>query len=179
MNRKLIEIFERANERFLNENKKFIMSGVAERSLCSTLAQCLYLEISNSEFSQYHVDVEYNRNNGQVKTIYNDDLKVVSIICDLIVYSRGEIVEKDNLIAVEMKKSYRPLEEKEKDRARLVALTRDSYDGVWSFDGKTLPEHVCGYELGVYYEIDKKRNSLLIEYYVKGERIRSYQRTIY
>ena len=45
-----------------------------------------------------------DRNNGRVKTIYNNDLKVVTIICDLIVHSRGEIVEKDNLIALEMKK---------------------------------------------------------------------------
>lgn len=179
MKKKLIEIFERANERFLNENTGFIMSNVAERSLCSTLAQCLYLEISNSIFSKYHVDVEYNRNKGMVKTIYNDELEVVSIVCDLIVHSRGEIVEKDNLIALEMKKSYRSLQEKEKDRARLVALTRDSYDGVWSFDGKTLPEHVCGYELGIYYEINKKHNLILIEYYAKGEKIRNYQRVIY
>lgn len=178
MKEKLIGIFERANERFLNENIDFIVSNVSERSLCSTLAQCIYLEINNSIFANYHVDVEYNRNKGKVKTIYNDDLEVVSIVCDLIVHSRGEIVEKDNLIALEMKKSYRALKEKEKDRTRLVALTRDSYDGVWSFDGKTLPEHVCGYELGIYYEIDKKTNLILIEYYAKGEKIRSYQRTI-
>lgn len=79
------------------------MSNVAERSLCSTLAQCLYLEIRHSKYSRYYVDIEYNRNNGRVKTIYNDDLKIVTIICDLIVYSRGEIVAKDNLIALEMK----------------------------------------------------------------------------
>ncbi len=97
-----------------------------------------------------------DRNNGRIKTIYNEDLKVVTIICDLIVHSRGEIVEKDNLIALEMKKAYRSMQEKENDKARLVALTKDSYDGVWSFDGKTLPEHVCGYDLGIYYEIDSK-----------------------
>ena len=178
MKEKLIEIFERANERFLSENIDFIVSNVSERSLCSTLAQCIYLEINNSIFANYHVDVEYNRNKGKVKTIYNDDLEVVSIVCDLIVHSRGEIVEKDNLIALEMKKTYRSQKEKEKDRARLVALTRDSYDGVWSVDGKTLPVYVCGYELGIYYEIDKKCNLLFIEYYAKGEKIKSYQRAI-
>ena len=68
--------------------------------------------------------------------INNDDLKVVTIICDLIVHNRGEIVEKDNLIALEMKKAYRSMQEKENDKARLVALTKDSYDGVWSLDGK-------------------------------------------
>ena len=159
MENELIDIFERANKRFLGENVSSIKSNVAERSLCSTLAQCLYLEISNSNFSRYHVDVEYNRNKGKVKTIYNDNLEVVSIVCDL--------------IALEMKKAYRPMKEKEKDRARLVALTKESYDGVWSFDGRVLPEHVCGYKLGIYYEIDNKKNSLLIEYYVRGEKIGS------
>lgn len=105
MCKELINIFERANKRFLHKNTAFIMSGVAERSLCNALAQCIFLEISNSKYSKYHVDTEYNRNNGKVKTIYNDDLKVVSIVCDLIVHSRGEIVEKDNLIALEMKKA--------------------------------------------------------------------------
>lgn len=142
------------------------MSDVAERSLCSALAQCIYLEISNSKYSRYYVDTEYNRNNEKVKTIYNDDLKVVSIVCDLIVHSRGEIVEKDNLIALEMKK------------ARLVALTKESYDGVWSFDGKTLPEYVCGYELGIYYEIDRKCSSIYVEYYTKGKILKSYMLNI-
>ena len=101
MYKELTGIFEKANARFLNENAAFIMSNVAERSLCSALAQYIYLEISNSKYSKYHVDTEYNRNRGKVKTIYNDDFKVVSIVCDLIVHSRGEIVEKDNLVALE------------------------------------------------------------------------------
>ena len=119
-----------------------------------------------------------DRNNGRVKTIYNDDLKVVTIICDLIVHSWGEIIEKDNLIALEMKKSYWPMKEKENDKARLVALTKDSYNGVWSFDGKTLPEHVCGYDLGIYYEIDSKNCLVYIEYYVKGKKVRTYEEKI-
>ena len=133
----------------------------------------VYLVLFRSDF----VD-RIDRNNGRVKTIYNDDLKVVTIICDLIVHSRGEIVEKDNLIALEMKKSYRPMKEKENDKARLVALTKDSYDGVWSFDGKTLPEHVCGYDLGIYYEIDSKNCLVYIEYYVKGKKVRTYEEKI-
>lgn len=94
----------------------------------------------------------------------------MTIICDLIVHNRGEIVEKDNLIALEMKKAYRSMQEKENDKARLVALTKDSYDGVWSLDGKTLPEHVCGYDLGIYYEIDSKHCLVYIEYYAKGKK---------
>ena len=133
MYKELISIFEKANKRFIDKNTPFIMSDVSERSLCNALAQCIFLEISNSKYSKYYVDTEYNRNNGKVKTIYNDDLKAVSIVCDLIVHSRGEIVEKDNLIALEMKKAYRKVEEKENDKARLVVLTKDSYDKVWSF----------------------------------------------
>ena len=73
-----------------------------------------------------------------------------------------------------MKKAYRKVCEKERDKARLVALTKDSYDEIWSFDGKTLPEHVCGYELGIYYEIDRKRSSIYVEYYAKGKKLKSY-----
>jgi hypothetical protein len=51
-----------------------------------------------------------------------------------------------------MKKASAPENEKQNDKLRLMALTKDSYDDVWSFDGKTLPEHVCGYTLGIYYE---------------------------
>mgnify|MGYP003373739690 FL=1 len=70
------------------------------------------------------------------------------------------------------------MKEKENDKARLVALTKDSYDGVWSFDGKTLPEHVCGYDLGIYYEIDPKNYLIYIEYYVKGKKVRTYEEKI-
>lgn len=61
------------------------------------------------------------------------------------------------------------MKEKENDKARLVALTKDSYDG------KTLPEHVCGYDLGIYYEIDSKNCLVYIEYYVKGKKVRTYE----
>jgi hypothetical protein len=98
---------------------------------------------------------------------------VVSVTCDLIVHSRGENVKSDNLIAIEMKKATSPLLEKEKDKTRLIALTKDSYDGVWSNEGKTFPEHVCGYALDIYYEINISKRSLSIEYYVKGENISS------
>lgn len=46
----------------------------------------------------------------------------------------------DNLIAIEMKKANCADMEKDKDRVRLMALTRNSYDSVWSADAKILPE---------------------------------------
>lgn len=168
----LVELFETANKGFLKENYRLLVDGVSERTLCGTLSQWLRNTISVTDYSAYHVDVEYNRNAGRVKTIYKDELTVVSITCDLIVHSRGEIAERDNLIAIEIKKSTRPHSEKENDRARLVALTRTSYDGVWYYDGN-LPEHVCGYGLGVYYEINRKKYEILIEYYMSGKLVES------
>ncbi|WP_097028599.1 hypothetical protein [Clostridium peptidivorans] len=67
-----------------------------------------------------------------------------------------------------MKKSRRPKKEKDKDRERLMALTKDSFDEIWSFDGKTLPEHVCRYKLGVFYEVNYKKKQIALEYYVSG-----------
>ncbi|MEK3699087.1 hypothetical protein NYE33_19120 [Paenibacillus sp. FSL R10-2199] len=52
-----------------------------------------------------------------------------------------------------MKKSTNRNSEKIKDKNRLIALTKDTFDMVWSFDGTSLLEHVCRYKLGVYYEV--------------------------
>ena len=122
----------------------------------------------------YHVDVEYNRNQGRIKTIIADDFSIVNITCDLIVHSRGENIEQDNLICLEMKKSSRPNKEKIKDKERVRILTKDSYDDIWSYDGKTLPEHVCRYVLGIYYEINYGEKMISIEYYSKGEFVNQY-----
>jgi hypothetical protein len=99
-------------------------------------------------------------------------MQVIEISADLILHSRGANIAEDNLIALEMKKSSRPPKEKKADRQRLRAMTKSSYDGVWSNDGTTHPEHVCGYRLGVYVEINRKARKLRIEYFVRGERTR-------
>lgn len=169
----LKELFEKANNDFLKKDEKLFIDEVSERTLCGALKGHLDKKLCKTKFSEYHVDVEYNRNkNGRVKTCcpFNDDgIPVpVTINCDLIIHSRGEIIQQDNLIAIEMKKSNRPQREKDNDRLRLIALTKDSYDSVWSFDGKTLPDHVCRYKLGVYYEICFSKKEIHIEYYYRG-----------
>ena len=68
-----------------------------------------------------------------------------------------------------MKKSKSPKGEKQTDRIRLSALTKDSFDGIWSNDGKTFPEHVCGYYLGIYYEVNISKKFILLEYFIKGK----------
>ena len=171
--REMIRLFECANATFLKYDKALLANQVSERTLCGALMLHIHDIISrDKKFAGYHVDVEYNRNKGAIKTIYktirSSHEQVIPISCDLIVHSRGEIVKQDNLIAIEMKKSTAFWFEKAKDRERLIALTKDSFDDVWSFDGRSLPEHVCRYVLGVYYEIDYKRKSILLEYYRKG-----------
>lgn len=84
-------------------------------------------------------------------------------------HSRGECIERDNLLALEMKKSYRSKKEKDADRSRLECLTKDSFNHEWSFDGTEPPEHVCRYAIGIYYEIDFDKNTISIEYYRKGK----------
>lgn len=165
----LMQIFLKANQVFLCNELDSITRNISERSLCAHMMCYLKDEIKTTPFKEYFVDVEYNRNDHQIKTIIDGDLKVIPITCDLIVHSRGQIIEQDNLLAIEMKKSTATKEEKDKDRNRLVALTKDSYDDVWSFDGITLPKHVCGYLLGIYYEINIPNRLVLFEYYKKGE----------
>jgi hypothetical protein len=53
----------------------------------------------------YYLDVEYNRHGDRKKTVLNAKAgEPVSIVCDLLLRSRGEL-EDENLIAVEMKKA--------------------------------------------------------------------------
>lgn len=147
---------------------------MSERNLCGSLKDHLQRAIVHSKYNKYYVDVEYNRNAGKLKTIINGELGPISICCDLIVHSRGEIIAQDNLIAIEMKRSTHPKEEKDKDKLRLKCLTKDSFNDVWSFDGKTLPDHVCRYILGVYYELNAGNREICVKYYAKGKLFKEY-----
>jgi hypothetical protein len=175
----LVDLFMKANNIFLNADQSLFYNQASERTLCGALMLHLHDLITHDEsLSGYYVDVEYNRNKGSIKTIRKTIRgqieQIIPINCDLILHSRGGRPEQDNLIALEMKKSIRPLSEKQKDRERLIALTKDSFDNIWSYDGHTLPEHVCRYVLGVYFEIHYRRNLVLIEYYKQGEMTYTY-----
>jgi len=166
----LKSIFEVANQDFLQNETKNILNGVSERNLCGGLMLCLRKVLDEGLYKAYHVDIEYNRNGDRkVKTIVNGHAAPISICCDLIVHSRGENIAQDNLIAIEMKRSTHSREEKDKDKLRLKCLTKDSFDDVWSFDGKTLPEHVCRYVVGIYYEINAPQRQIDLKYYAKGK----------
>lgn len=163
------DVFFKSFEIFLEREVENILNGTSERNLCARLAPLMEAEAHKSGFNGYFADVEYNRKqDGRVKTLLGDDLRIVRITCDLILHSRGKIFGKDNLIALEMKRIEHPEAEKAKDRDRLRALTKQSYDGVWSADGKTLPEHVCGYSWGYFAELNAADRSFMIEEYLLG-----------
>ena len=173
-----VSLFEEANLAFLQAEHSLFRTEVAERTLCGVLMLHIHDIIKEDDsYSGYYADVEYNRNAGGIKTIRKttrgQQEEIIPINCDLILHSRGENVDQDNLIAIEMKKSNAPSAKKQKDRERLIALTKDSFDDVWAWD-HNLPEHVCRYVLGVYYEINYRQKEIHIEYYRRGELVRSY-----
>ena len=146
-----------------------IRNGTSERNLCQRLAVPLEQHAFAAGLKQYRADCEYNRSNdGRLKTIVGQHMEVVTITCDLILHSRGEDAEQDNLIAIEMKRSSHRQVEKDKDRVRLMALSKQPGDGVWSADGQVDPHHVCDYVVGYYVELDPRRCEFDIEEYIHG-----------
>jgi hypothetical protein len=172
----LKQLFEEVFAFFLRKDRKTIVNDAHERSLCTRLA--IYLECFKGKYNldDYYADTEYNRNRDRkIKTILDHKAMIIPITCDLILHSRGEIVARDNLIAIEMKKASHSQAVKNSDRKRLRALTKASYDDVWSADGETFPEHVCGYALGFLVVLDVFRATFTVEEYRSGERIGSWQ----
>jgi len=167
-------IFDAALDAFLKTEGTSLFSDVSERNTCGRLALYLERQIEVEGAIGYYADVEYNRKqNAQVKTVINDDFRVIPITPDVIVHSRGKkLPPNDNLIAVEMKKSNRPQQEKDDDKMRLILMSRESFDEVWGWDGSH-PEHVCAYALGVYVEIDIANRTLHLEYYKNGRETKS------
>lgn len=174
---KLEKIFDKSIESFFINAKTNIINNVSERNLCVELRDALNNYFYNNSFSKgYYIDNEYNRNAAHprmIKTIIDNDCKEINITCDIIIHSRGENIEKDNLLAIEMKKNTAPQREKDADKYRLRALTKKSYDDIWCFDGVSLPKHVCGYELGIYFEINSHSETAYIEYFHKGKFVKS------
>lgn len=171
---RLEKIFEKANKNFLRNNRLLIESEVSERTLCGALMIEINDIICNSEdFKGYFVDIEYNRNRGNdiyphKKMCKSLDGEVSAITCDLVVHSRGQNIKNDNLIELEMKKRRTEEVKRDSDRERLKKITKP-LDECWIKKGK-LPPYVCGYKLGIYYEIDFNAKLIQIEYYCAGNK---------
>jgi hypothetical protein len=157
----LQDIFREAIDQFLAREFALVRKNAHEQAMCHRLAW--YVEHSKNQHSldNYWVDTEYNRHGDNVKRIRHAVTgEPIPIVCDLLLHSRGELPE-DNLIAVEMKKADGDEDDKRRDRERLKSLTTTCTE--------ENPDHVCGYELGYYVEINVKAAMVLIEEYRGGE----------
>ncbi|WP_338948192.1 hypothetical protein KST87_03700 [Fusobacterium nucleatum] len=165
----LIGIFEKAKNKFLEDEKEIIEIDVNERTLSARLMfhlQTLLLnEIYQESYKEYSVDCEYNRiNEYKMKTLkryenfeIDDNLdKIRKIYPDIIFHKRKE---EDNLIVIEMKKSTSNNNDcKEKDRERLKIMTNLNDPNNFN------------YTLGVYFEVDTTgNNNHIIEFFVDGK----------
>lgn len=166
----LNKIIKPALNDFFTKEIANILNDVAERNLCSRLAIHFQKYIDEFNLTDYYADAEYNRKQeGQIKTILSERMEVIAITCDLIIHSRGGFPGKDNLIALEMAKINKTDEDLNDDRIRLRALTKTSFDDIWSADdGVTHPEHVCGYVKGLYLIIDHRKRQAILEHYANG-----------
>jgi|ERR1700730_1944182 hypothetical protein len=157
----LEDLFREALDEFLAREFTLVRKNAHEQSFCGRLA--IYIDHAKDRhgLKPYYVDVEYNRHGDRRKRILHPVTgEPINVVCDLLLHSRGELKD-DNLIAVEMKKTDGSDADKQSDRERLQSLTTASPEGAE-------PDHVCGYKLGYYLEVDTRNASLLVEEYRAG-----------
>ena len=165
-----MDIFYEANEKFLKRNLGDIKRGISERSMCANLKEETSIIIRKSDYSMYFVDVEYNRNAERIKTILISN-EIIDITSDFLIHARGT-QKHENILALEMKKSTATKKEKDDDRARIKALTM-SEEQVYKMGGGLPVSTVCGYLIGIYYEIDILSEIITMEYYSNGSKVYS------
>jgi hypothetical protein len=92
----------------------------------------------------------------------------------LILHGRGRL-SPDNLIAIEMKKKKHSRASKDADRRRLEALTRSRAAASRLSRSQ---DHVYGYQLGPFIELDIKRTACLVEVYKEGAKVDELQSAV-
>ena len=160
----LMDMFEKAKNKFLKEEKEIIKIDVNERTLSARLMfhlQTLLLsEIYQESYKEYSVDCEYNRRKEIVKILPKEyrelEKKDKQIYPDIILHQRNS---EKNLMIIEMKKTY-SLDEggKNENRDRLKFLT------------SLRKENKYKYLLGVYFEVNKFPDKCKIEFFVKEKK---------
>ena len=160
----LMDIFEKAKNKFLKEEKEIIKIDVNERTLSTRLMfhlpPLLLSEIYQESYKEYSVDCEYNRRKEIVKILPKEyrelEKKDKQIYPDIILHQRNS---EKNLMIIEMKKTY-SLDEggKNENRDRLKFLT------------SLRKENKYKYLLGVYFEVNKFPDKCKIEFFVKEKK---------
>lgn len=154
---------------FLSVDSSLINDDISERCLCGRLAISFERRLRYFGFNGYYADVEYNRKQeGELKSIIDEQSVVTNVTTDLIIHSRGKFIKNDNLIAIEMAKTNKSTSDFQKDRKRLRILTK--CNDIWPYGSNVHPEHVCGYRKGLYITVDRNKQLIIIEQYINGER---------
>jgi len=138
---KLRKIVENAIANFNNREFYLLENDLSERCICAKFAIYLQNEVSKSIYSDYIVDVEYNRGargkDYEPKRLPNSNARIT---VDLVVHKRGyndqihqhgvrQVIGYSNLICIEMKKSKTSIEVRKsisRDKERLTIMTRNS-----------------------------------------------------
>ncbi|WP_339123269.1 hypothetical protein LDK20_07750 [Fusobacterium nucleatum] len=166
----LMDIFEKAKNKFLKEEKEIIKIDVNERTLSARLMfhlQTLLLsEIYQESYKEYSVDCEYNRRKEIVKILPKEyrelEKKDKQIYPDIILHQRNS---EKNLMIIEMKKTYSSDEGgKNENRDRLKFLT------------SSRKENEYKYLLGIYFEVNRIPDKCKIEFFIKEKK---YHYSIY
>ena len=166
----LMDIFEKAKNKFLKEEKKIIEIDVNERTLSARLMfhlQTLLLnEIYQESYKEYSVDCEYNRRKESTKMIPKEYRKFEKedkqIYPDIILHQRKN---RKNLMIIEMKKTVSSDKDgKDENRDRLKFLT------------SSRKENEYKYLLGIYFEVNRIPDKCKIEFFIKEKK---YHYSIY
>lgn len=158
--------------KFCENDIQLIATITHEQAMAHRIA--LYLEqecrAQGEEINPlYVVDCEYNRNGNSVKRIVNGQGIVIPIRADIILHSRGQVLEQDNLLAMELKIMPARDAELESDRLRLMAMTENTFTKTFKWGKGRLPESVCRYKFGVYLLIDAAQGYIDQEYFYDGQ----------
>ena len=133
MKKVLLKLLLQAIEDLYDQDYRNLILEVSERNLCGRLA--FHLENlmrqydkdhNKSFFKEYFADIEYNRmedldGKPLKKTVIFEDGTEETIICDMLVHSRGRNKKMDNLMALEMKRTYNK-DSVESDNKRLITM---------------------------------------------------------
>ena len=160
----LKELFWEAHKAFLQNHRELLDGKLSERCLCGALMYELNKQLEMNGYNDYYADVEFNKvgkKEKRIKLLRDNEGVLKRIFTDIIVHSRGQ-ARPDNLIALEMKKSRAKKLSRENDRERLMQLTKQ--DAVFN------KRYIYRYELGIYYEIDLKKEEILVEFYQDGSK---------
>ena len=125
--REIRRVLESAIESFNDNEEYLIENDLSERCICSKFAMYVQRALVGSAFSDYTVDMEYNR--GSLgKGFAPKILCERNIVVDLVVHKRGYDAECgfDNLFCIEMKKKYKNVD-LSSDKERLRKMTDNAY----------------------------------------------------